>query len=161
METMYMDHTIEVIYLTTADGRHFCNGTDFRTLMHYKANGETDSMVDYLGSVFDLQATFAKVNKPIMAIGPGNSLNSGAGLFAASGMPYINHTSLIAFNEVQFGFVPHAGTSYYMSRLPGDFGTFLTLTGFPISGKDAIKLKMAEGFIGHHKDHEYHMQDVL
>jgi 3-hydroxyisobutyryl-CoA hydrolase len=69
-----------------------------------------------------------------MSIAPGNSLNSGAGLLAASGLPYISFNSMLAFNEVQFGFVPHAGSSYYMSRLPGDFGTFLTLTGFPISG---------------------------
>ena len=43
--------------------------------------------------------------------------------------------------------MPHAGTTYYTSRLPGDFGTFLALTGIPISGKDSIKLGVADALI--------------
>jgi enoyl-CoA hydratase/carnithine racemase len=134
VESMYIDHSVELIYLTTAKAEHFSNGTDFRTIMHYKANNEKEKAAAYLGQVFDLQATFAKINKPLMTVAPGNSLNSGAGLVAASGLPYICYGSMLAFNEVQFGFVPHAGSCYYASRLPGDIGTFLTLTGFPISG---------------------------
>mgnify|MGYP002630263268 CR=1 FL=1 len=79
-----------------------------------------------------------------MTIGAGHNFNSGAGLFAASGLPTITNTTLVAFNECTFGFVPHAGSTYYTSRLPGDFGTFLMLTGFPITGNDAIALKMAD-----------------
>ena len=48
-----------------------------------------------------------------------------------------------------------------MSRLPGDFGTFLALTGFPLKGQDAIKLKMVDGFVSHNTDHESHMQEVI
>jgi enoyl-CoA hydratase/carnithine racemase len=91
-----------------------------------------------LGDIFKLQATFAKTNKPIMTVAPGHSFNSGAGLLAASGFPSICHDSKLAFNECTFGFVPHAGSSYYTSRLAGDFGTFLALTGIPITGKDSI-----------------------
>jgi len=91
-----------------------------------------------LGDIFKLQATFAKTNKPIMTVAPGHSFNSGASLLAASGFPSICHDSKLAFNECTFGFVPHAGSTYYTSRLPGDFGTFLALTGVPITGKDSI-----------------------
>lgn len=161
VETMYIDHTIELIYLTTYNGQQFCNGTDFRTLMHWKANNEHGKAVDYLGKVFDLQATFAKINKPIMAIAPGSSLNSGAGLLSACGLPYITESSLMAFNEVQFGFVPHAGSCYYMSRLPGEFGTFLILTGWPMTGQDAIELGLADGHVDNIKEHEYHMADNI
>ena len=86
---MYIDHGVELIYLATANGKTFSNGTDFRTLMHYKANNEMDKAVDYLGEVHDLQATFAKINKPIMSIAPGTSFNSGASLLAATGTPHI------------------------------------------------------------------------
>ena len=96
-----------------------------------------------------------------MTIAPGSSLNSGAGLVTASGIPIMAHNSMLAFNETQFGFVPHAGSSYYMSRLPGEFGTFLQLTGFPVSGKDAIKMGIADGMVDHLHDHEFHMQDVI
>ena len=144
---MYQDHSVKLIYLSTPEGKHFCNGTDFRTLLHHKADGKEEKAADYLGDVFRLQATFAKTNKPIMSVAPGHSFNSGAGLLAASGFPAICHNSQVAFNECTFGFVPHAGTTYYASRLPGDFGTFLVLTGAPLAGKDAIGLGIADALI--------------
>jgi len=144
---MYLDHSVKLIYLTTPEGKHFSNGTDFKTLLHYKAEGKEEKAANYLADVFRLQATFAKTNKPIMSVAPGHSFNSGAGLLAASGFPSICHNSQVAFNECTFGFVPHAGTAYYASRLPGDFGTFLVLTGAPMRGKDAIGLGLADALI--------------
>jgi enoyl-CoA hydratase/carnithine racemase len=52
VDTMYHDHNVELIYLTTPKGQHFSNGTDFRTLLHYQANNETDKLVEYLGDIF-------------------------------------------------------------------------------------------------------------
>lgn len=68
---------------------------------------------------------------------------------------------MVAFNEVQFGYVPHAGSTFFLSRLPDDFGTFLSLTGMPISGKDAIKLKVADNFIYSTYEHESVINDVV
>ena len=50
----------------------------------------------------------------------------------------------MAFNECTFGFVPHSGATFYLSRLPQEFGTFLALTGMPIHGTDAAKLKLVD-----------------
>ena len=55
--------------------------------------------------------------------------------------------SKMAFNECTFGFVPHSGATYYLSRLPNEFGTFLALTGLPIHGTDAAKLKLVESVL--------------
>jgi enoyl-CoA hydratase len=53
----------------------------------------------------------------------------------------------IAFNEVTFGFVPHSGATYYLSHLPGEFGTFMALTGLPINGSDAAQIELTKGVI--------------
>lgn len=62
--------------------------------------------------------------------------------------------SKVGFNEVTFGFVPHSGASYYQSRMKGEFGTFMALTGLPIHGADAVKVDLARGVV--HKPLEYH-----
>jgi enoyl-CoA hydratase/carnithine racemase len=54
VETMNLDHSVKLIYLAPAEGKHFSNGTDFRTIMHYQANGESDKITEYLGGLFDL-----------------------------------------------------------------------------------------------------------
>ena len=53
----------------------------------------------------------------------------------------------MAFNECTFGFVPHSGATYYLSRLPNEFGAFLALTGMPIHGTDAAKLGLVDGIL--------------
>ena len=118
-------------------------------------------MTQYFGNLFDLQATFAKINKPIMTVAPGHSYNSGAGLLAASGIPSVCDNTTISFNECTFGFVPHAGSSFYTSRLPGDLGTFLALTGIPLSGKDALDLKLADSFIEIPRTYEYEAAEII
>ena len=62
-------------------------------------------------------------------------------------MPTSAPNTKIAFNEVQFGFVPHAGSSYYLSRLPGELGTYLALTGLPLTGVDARVLGMTDMYV--------------
>lgn len=44
VETMYIDHSISVIYLTSTKGEHFSNGTDFRTMLHYFNEGKEDEL---------------------------------------------------------------------------------------------------------------------
>jgi enoyl-CoA hydratase/carnithine racemase len=63
----------------------------------------------------------------------------------------------IAFNEVTFGFVPHSGATYYLSHLPGEFGTFMALTGLPINGSDAAQIELTKGVI---HDPKYYAEKV-
>ena len=59
----------------------------------------------------------------------------------------------VAFNETSFGFVPHAGGTYYMSRMKGEFGTFMALTSLPILGSEATKVDISRGCV--HNTEEY------
>jgi enoyl-CoA hydratase len=83
----------------------------------------------------------------LIAVANGHALNSGAALLAAAGHPMVTLDSKIAFNEVTFGFVPHSGATYYLSRMPGEFGTFMALTGLPIHGSDAARIELANGVV--------------
>jgi enoyl-CoA hydratase/carnithine racemase len=64
-------------------------------------------------------------------------------------MPYAVDTLKFAFNEVNYGFVPHSGATFYMSRMPGEFGTFMALTGLSITGSDtAVIGNISTGMVG-------------
>lgn len=110
-----------------------------------KKEDNFDAISNYLEKIYQLQTKVAKYNKPIVSIAPGHSFNSGATLLAASGHPLTTLHSQVAFNEVTFGFVPHSGATYYLSRLPGEFGTFLGLTGMSIHGSDAARIEISNG----------------
>lgn len=79
-----------------------------------------------------------------MAVAPGHSYNSGAAFLSGTSYPISTLDSKISFNEATFGFVPHGGSSYYLSRMPGEIGKFLALTGIPLSGLDALEVKAVD-----------------
>ena len=111
--------------------------------------GNYDAIVEYMQQIVNLQTYFAKLNKPLVVVAPGVALNSGAALLAATSMPYAVDTLKFAFNEVNYGFVPHSGATFYMSRMPGEFGTFMALTGLSITGSDtAVIGNISTGMVG-------------
>ena len=67
----------------------------------------------------------------------------------------------MSFNEASFGFTPHGGTSFYLSRLPGEFGTFLALTGLPIVGIDAKEFQLADEIVHENKDFEEELAEIM
>ena len=69
--------------------------------------------------------------------------------------------SKLSFNEVSFGFVPHGGSSFYLSRLPGEIGTFLAVTGLPITGIDAKEFGIAENLVHYSSAYEEDLTDML
>lgn len=89
----------------------------------------------------------AKLNKPVVSVANGHAYNSGASLLASCGFPMVTLDAQIAFNECTFGFVPHSGASFHLSRLAGEFGTFMALTGLPIHGSDAARMGLASGVV--------------
>ena len=70
-------------------------------------------------------------------------------------------SSRISFNDVTFGFVPHGGSSYYLTRLPGELGTFLAITGLPVYSSDAIYAKLADQLVHKVKESTNDIVDIM
>ncbi len=80
IESLNRDDNVKLIYMSPQNGEHFSNGTDFRTIMHLKKEGEYQRIAEYLNEIYALQIQVAKTNKPIISVAPGHSFNSGASL---------------------------------------------------------------------------------
>ena len=65
-------------------------------------------------------------------------------MYYATNIAFCTPEASACHNEVEFGFTPHAGGSYYLALLPGEIGTYLALTGDWISGGDMLDLGFAE-----------------
>ena len=147
VDTMDNDHNCQAIYLGTDKVEHWSNGTDFRTIVHMKKEDDYGRIQAYIQQIYNLQTKIASINKPLIAVAPGHAMNSGASLLASTAHPMATLTSKICFNEVTFGFVPHSGSTFHMSRMPGEFGTFMALTGLNINGSDAVRVDIARGVV--------------
>ena len=71
----------------------------------------------------------ATLNKPVVSIADGRAVGAGAALFTAAGLPHCTGKSQAVFRDVFVGMTPNGGASFYLSRLPGEIGTYLALSG--------------------------------
>lgn len=71
----------------------------------------------------------AKLNKPVFSLVTGGVRNVGAYVLSMAAVALTDHTSTLRFDEVSKGFIPVAGGSHRLSRLPVNVGYFLALTG--------------------------------
>jgi len=55
-------------------------------------------------------------------------------------------TTEASFPETGFGYTPDGGSIFFLSRLEGEIGTFLALTGFPVANWDLVKLGLTKSF---------------
>lgn len=80
---------------------------------------------------------------------------SAASIFTRIPFAMGNKSTTWKLNETSFGYIPDAGASYYLSRLNGELGTFLALTGWKIDGFDMSRSGIAfERMFLSHKDIE-------
>ena len=97
----------------------------------------------YLKTLHRTMYEASKIETPILPVLTGRTYGAAAVLAALS--PYCLTTpyTRIKFPETGFGMIPVGGSSYFLSRLQLELGTYLALTGQEITGSDAIYLSMA------------------
>ncbi len=71
----------------------------------------------------------AKLNKPIFSLTTGGVRNVGAYVLSMATVALTDHSSTLRIDEVSKGFIPVAGGSHRLSRLPANVGYYLALTG--------------------------------
>jgi enoyl-CoA hydratase/carnithine racemase len=57
-----------------------------------------------------------------------------------------SQTTQASFPETGLGYIPDGGSIFFLSRLEGELGAFLALTGFPIVNWDLVKLGLTRSF---------------
>lgn len=149
------------------DRETFSRGTDIKTLLHHSENKDMDPIVEYLNLLYNFQTAFARNNLPTISTITGKLENSANCLVGSAGLSTIEREAELVFNEThpRNRIIPHAGASFYLTRMPGELGTFLALTGTPFTGSEAKEiLGLADEIMYWNKDLEqsviYHLRYI-
>ena len=98
---------------------------------------------DYLDKLYKMTAMFAKLNKPIFSFVTGGVRNVGAYILSMSTVAMTDNSSTLRIDQVSKGFIPVAGGSHRLSRIPAKIGLYLALTGRKLNSNEMSRL----GFI--------------
>jgi enoyl-CoA hydratase len=143
------DGDIKTVAIRGAGDRGFCSGGDIRAVQQSVIAG-TDEGARLLRDEYHLNATIGAFPKPFVALLHGITMGGGAGV-SVHGRYRLADASLdFAMPETGIGFIPDVGSSYFLSRCPGEFGMYLALTGARIGAGDALDI----GLMTHAVDKE-------
>lgn len=66
--------------------------------------------------------------------------NSAASIFPVLPFTFANKRTIWYLNETGLGYIPDGGASFFLSRMKGELGTYLALTGAPLFAEDLVYL---------------------
>lgn len=80
----------------------------------------------------------SRINKPVLGYAKGLVGGTAAYLLKYLSSPFGDENTHIKFHDIDNHFVPICGGSYSLSRLNGQLGTYLALTGAELDANDMV-----------------------
>lgn len=133
------DPTIKAVVIRGAGEKAFCAGGD---VVGLHAAGKAGSE-DWEGFFFDeyrMNHAIGTFPKPYIALLDGIFMGGGVGLSVHGSHRVLTEKSLFAMPETGIGLIPDVGGTHALSRLPGESGVFLALTGERLKAADCLML---------------------
>ncbi|MFD5420039.1 enoyl-CoA hydratase/isomerase family protein [Streptomyces sp. NPDC127069] len=140
------DPAVRQVLLRGAGERGLCAGGDIRAI-HADAKAGTTGSLAFWRDEYRLNARIARYPKPYIALMDGIVMGGGVGLSAHGGVRIVTERSRVAMPETGIGFVPDVGSTYLLSRAPGELGTHLALTGTAVGPGDAVLCGLADHYL--------------
>ncbi|CAD5108651.1 enoyl-CoA hydratase/isomerase family protein [Zestomonas carbonaria] len=137
------DPAILAVVLRANGEKAFCAGGDIRALYDsYLAGG--DLHTTFFEEEYALDQYIHAYRKPIVALMDGFVLGGGMGLVQGAALRVVTERARMGMPETGIGYFPDVGGSYFLSRLPGELGLYLGVTGIQIRAADALYTRLAD-----------------
>ena len=140
------DVDVHLVLIDHAEGRGFCAGGDIRMLAESGA-GDGRAARDFFRAEYRMNHLLFTFAKPIMAIMDGITMGGGVGIALPARYRVATENTRFAMPETGIGLFPDVGGGWYLSRLPGQLGKFLALTGARLDGAECLSLGLATHLI--------------
>lgn len=141
-----VDDEIYAVVLRGSGDKAFCAGGDIRAL-YDSFNHHGTLHHDFFAQEYALDLTLHHYRKPVLALMDGLVLGGGMGLAQAVDLRVVTERSRLGMPEVAIGYFPDVGASYFLSRLPGELGVYLGVTGIQIQAADALYCGLADWYV--------------
>ena len=139
------DDTIENIIIEGAGAKGFCAGGDIRALHDWGQAGAAEA-TGFYREEYVLNRMIKTCPKPYIALIDGITMGGGVGVSVHGRYRVATQAPVFAMPETGIGLLPDVGGTYFLPRLPGQIGTYLSLTGVRLKAADALYAGIATHF---------------
>jgi enoyl-CoA hydratase len=140
------DPGVRGVIIDHAGERGFCAGGDIRRLAEGGASAADDA-IDFFCTEYRMNHLLFVYPKPVAAVMDGVVMGGGVGISMPCRFRVATERTLFAMPETSIGLFPDVGGGWHLSRLPGETGTWLALTGARLRAADCLALGIATQFV--------------
>lgn len=147
------DENALAVLINSSTPKAFCAGGDIRFFYEVAQTGLTGGsalLEDFFTEEYALNHLIHHYPKPYIAVLDGIVMGGGMGISqssAAQSIRIVTERTRMAMPEVNIGLFPDVGGGYFLSRLPGEIGTYLGLTGEIVGADDTLYANLADVFV--------------
>jgi len=121
----------------------FSVGGDIKKVYEVKQTGEAD-LARFFRDEYQMNAHIHHYKKPYISFLNGLTMGGGVGITLHGSHRIAAENFQFSMPEVGIGFFPDIGSSYLLSRCPGETGIYLGLTGNRINTTDSLSLGLVD-----------------
>ncbi|HEY2629261.1 MAG TPA: enoyl-CoA hydratase/isomerase family protein [Usitatibacter sp.] len=137
------DERVGLVVFRGAGDKAFCAGGDIR-LLYEKVKVNPAGVAVYFEIEYALDFRIHTYPKTIVSLMDGIVMGGGMGISQGTKVRIVGARTKMAMPETAIGLFPDVGGSYFLSRAPGELGTYLGLVGPTIRAADAIYCGLAD-----------------
>ncbi|CAN3354422.1 small ribosomal subunit protein mS47 [Diutina catenulata] len=138
------------ILTSTMPKRALCAGGDVAACAEAINEGGSNGPsvgAEFFYKEYSLNLCIASLPQPYVSIMDGITMGGGCGLSLHAPFRVVTEKSKVAMPEMDIGFFPDVGTTFFLPRLDDKIGFYYALTGSVMSGTDAYLAGFATHFV--------------
>lgn len=146
------DDAVNAIVIKGEGDKAFCAGGDVRAVYRsivddLGGRGPSELSKTFFLEEYRLNHTIHAMSKPYVAILDGVTMGGGVGLSVHGSHRIATERLMFAMPETGIGLFPDVGGGWFLSRLPGEAGMYLALTGARLDAAGALALGIVTHFV--------------
>ncbi len=147
------DDAIGAIIMSGVNGsKAFCAGGDVKQLVLRGKDSGLEIAKDFFTREYFVDGLIHGFKKPVIAVCDGITMGGGLGLAAGAFYRIATERTMVAMPELSIGFFPDVGATRFLRgfnsrRVRAPYGLFMGLTGARLSGVDAVRIGLMDGWL--------------
>jgi enoyl-CoA hydratase len=141
------DPSVAIVLIEGAGEKGLCAGGDIRSLYDKRDDNVEEHALAFFSTEYKMNLALHRYPKPIVAYMNGIVMGGGIGISVFASDRIVTERSKLSMPEMNIGFFPDVGASYFLNKMPGHMGRYLALTAHLFNGADAIYLGAADYYI--------------
>ena len=139
--------SITLVCIEGAGEKGLCAGGDMRSFYDEREGDIESHALDFFATEYRMNHVLASFPKPILVYMNGIVMGGGIGISVYAGIRIVTDRTRMAMPEMNIGYFPDVGASYFLNKTPGAMGKYMALTAQTFNGADAIYLGLADMYL--------------